>query len=294
LNLLWNPSEAAQREIEAQPREDEQWWASIPEHLRPLFDSEIAHQVLLSTPRCPVPELVEAIESYRRLDDLADDYYELLDRLNLRGDETVVEVGADSCWGARDLSRRAAFVVATDITTHLEMGQAFLDAGADFERVRCEMACFPFRDGSLDLVFGVACLHHCAPMEKVLLAVRRALKPGGRAVFFDEPVRGRFDLKAKDAFGAERRELGFQEHIYTVKEYFDAARATGFVPRVAPLTSVLKDPRRKWPLARQVALALLRTGLGRTGVFTRWVYPWLLQFYPRIPFPRFALVLEKK
>jgi len=294
LDLLWGPSPAAREEVAAQPREDAQWWEDFPGRLRPLLEGETGRAILLSAPRCPYPELAEAVESYRRLDALADDYYELLEWLDLNGGETVAEVGADSCWGARDLARRARTVVATDVAGHLEMGQAYLDEGAHFDRVRCDMVRFPFRETSLDLVFGVATIHHAADLEELFQAIRRALKPGGRAVFFDEPVRGRSDHGAQETFGAARRALGFQEHIYTIDEYFEAARAAGFRPHVVPMTSLLRDPTRKWPLARRAGLALIRAGLGRRAPFTRHVYPWLLRFYPRIPFPRFALVLVRR
>src|SRR5262249_34657484 len=45
----------------------------------------------------------------------------------------------------------------------------------------------PFADESVDLVFGIAILHHL-DLDLVAREVRRVLKPGGRAIF-QEPVR---------------------------------------------------------------------------------------------------------
>jgi SAM-dependent methyltransferase len=45
----------------------------------------------------------------------------------------------------------------------------------------------PFPDGSIDIVFGIAILHHL-DLRLVAKEVHRILKPGGRAIF-QEPVR---------------------------------------------------------------------------------------------------------
>jgi SAM-dependent methyltransferase len=45
----------------------------------------------------------------------------------------------------------------------------------------------PFPDQSIDVVFGIAILHHL-DLDLVSREVRRVLKPGGRAIF-QEPVR---------------------------------------------------------------------------------------------------------
>ena len=45
----------------------------------------------------------------------------------------------------------------------------------------------PFPDDSIDVVFGIAILHHL-DLDLVSREVRRVLKPGGRAIF-QEPVR---------------------------------------------------------------------------------------------------------
>ena len=45
----------------------------------------------------------------------------------------------------------------------------------------------PFPDNSIDVVFGIAILHHL-DLDLVSREVRRVLKPGGRAIF-QEPVR---------------------------------------------------------------------------------------------------------
>lgn len=294
LDLLWEPSVGAQKEVDAQPVEDAQCQRDLPEHLRHYLEGESGVQLALASPRCPIPELAEAVEIYGRLHALADDYFELLDWLALTGTETVVEVGADSCWSAAHLARDAGTVVATDVSPHLEFGQVYLDNGDRFERVRSEMARFPFREQTLDLIFTVATIHHTHDLDAVFRAFHRALKPGGRAVLFEEPVRSPFDKKAQETFGADRLALGFQEHIYTIGEYFRAARHAGFQPAVIPLPGLLEDPTRRWPHTRRLGLAILDAKLGHTALFTRHIYPLMLQFYPRIPFPRFALLLRRQ
>jgi ubiquinone/menaquinone biosynthesis C-methylase UbiE len=46
---------------------------------------------------------------------------------------------------------------------------------------------FPFKDNSLDLVYGNSCLHHFVDYDKTLIECFRILKPGGIAIF-GEPI----------------------------------------------------------------------------------------------------------
>lgn len=294
LDLHPNPVPSALQEMEAHQQLAARWLDDeVPAHLRYLFHGEHGRKIALALPNCAYPELTAASKSLGRIAALAGDYFALLDRLDLTGREIAVEIGAHTGWSAQHLAKRCQMVTATDISPQLEDAQVYLENGAPFERVFADMQVFPFSAESLDLIFGVATIHHADNLLSLFRRFRETLKPGGRAVFLDEPVAGRWDRKAVAAFGADEKELGIQEHIYTIHQYFAAARQADLVPSVLPLPGLCLDNSRRWPRMRRMTLRLLRSRQGYRPLFTRRVYPFLLKFYPRIPFPRFALVLTK-
>jgi len=103
----------------------------------------------------------------------------------------VVDFGCGSGANTALLTARGAHVWAIDISEDLlRLGQRRLavsgrDGGATF--IAGSAHDLPFPDASIDVVFGIAILHHL-DLDRVSREVRRVLKPGGRAVF-QEPVR---------------------------------------------------------------------------------------------------------
>jgi ubiquinone/menaquinone biosynthesis C-methylase UbiE len=55
--------------------------------------------------------------------------------------------------------------------------------------VETEAEVLPFEDGSFDLVFGHAVLHHIPDLDKAFAEFRRVLRPGGMIAFAGEPSR---------------------------------------------------------------------------------------------------------
>jgi ubiquinone/menaquinone biosynthesis C-methylase UbiE len=103
----------------------------------------------------------------------------------------IVDFGCGSGANTALLAGRGAHVWAIDISEDLlRLGQRRLavsgrEAGATF--IAASAHDLPFADDSVDLVFGMAILHHL-DLDLVSREVRRVLKPGGRAIF-KEPVR---------------------------------------------------------------------------------------------------------
>jgi SAM-dependent methyltransferase len=295
LDLNPRPTEEAAAEMAAHRAMEERWMREVvPAALRPFLEGDRGLENLLAMPHCPHPELVRVVPDIRRVHEMADDFYVLRDRLRLRGDEAVLEIGAHLGWAAHRLAERAGYVVATDISHQLAIAQGFIDHGPGFDRTFCDMQVLPFGDEVFDLVFGVAVAHHSGDLAGLFARVHAVLKAGGRAVFFAEPVVAVDDEAARASFGLAEKAFGAQEHVYTIDEYFAAAHDAGLQPWVEPLPGILREPGRKWPLARKLWRGLLKTGLGYAPFFTRTLYPRMLRQYPRIPFPRFALVLEKR
>ena len=124
----------------------------------------------------------------------AETAYPLEFAFHLLGDVTgqrVVDFGCGSGSNTALLTGRGAHVWAIDISEDLlRLGQRRLALSG-----RADAATFiagsahdmPFPDDSIDVVFGIAILHHL-DLDLVSKEVRRVLKPGGRAIF-QEPVR---------------------------------------------------------------------------------------------------------
>lgn len=103
----------------------------------------------------------------------------------------IVDFGCGSGANTALLAHRGAHVWAIDISEDLlrlgqrrlavsgRPGEATFIAGSAHD--------LPFPDNSIDVVFGIAILHHL-DLDLVSREVRRVLKPGGRAIF-QEPVR---------------------------------------------------------------------------------------------------------
>jgi len=103
----------------------------------------------------------------------------------------LVDFGCGSGANTALLANRGAHVWAIDISEDLlKLGRRRLavsgrDGGATF--IAASAHDLPFPDASIDVVFGIAILHHL-DLDLVAREVRRVLKPGGRAIF-QEPVR---------------------------------------------------------------------------------------------------------
>lgn len=59
--------------------------------------------------------------------------------------------------------------------------------GVDVETVETDAESLPFEDGSFDLVFGHAVLHHIPDLPRALAEFQRVLRPGGTVAFCGEP-----------------------------------------------------------------------------------------------------------
>jgi SAM-dependent methyltransferase len=103
----------------------------------------------------------------------------------------VVDFGCGSGANTVLLGHRGAHVWGIDISTDLlRLARRRLAiSGCDNEATFIVGSAheMPFPDASIDVVFGIAILHHL-DLDLVSREVRRVLKPGGRAIF-QEPVR---------------------------------------------------------------------------------------------------------
>jgi ubiquinone/menaquinone biosynthesis C-methylase UbiE len=82
-------------------------------------------------------------------------------------------------------------LVATDISPGMlsELAASAERLGLDLETRETDAERLPFEDGSFDLVFGHAVLHHLPDLPAALAEFRRVLRPGGTLAFCGEPSR---------------------------------------------------------------------------------------------------------
>lgn len=113
---------------------------------------------------------------------------------HLLGDVTglrIVDFGCGSGANTVLLANRGAHVWGVDISEDLiRLARRRLEVngrGRSAEFVVASAHDLPFPDNSIDVVFGIAILHHL-DLQLVSKEVHRVLRPGGRAIF-QEPVR---------------------------------------------------------------------------------------------------------
>ena len=131
----------------------------------------------------------------------ADTPYPLEYSYHLLGDVRglrIVDYGCGSGANSVLLANRGARVSGIDISPDLvtlarrRMAINGRADGASF--LVCSGYDLPFADGSIDIVFGIAILHHL-DLLKASREIARVLRPGGRAIF-QEPVRNSWIVRA--------------------------------------------------------------------------------------------------
>jgi SAM-dependent methyltransferase/uncharacterized protein YbaR (Trm112 family) len=157
----------------------------------------------------------------------------VLTEVPFRAGQRILDVGANTCWASNILARRGLDVVALDITStelqDLATADYFLDSGeVYFERVLSVMFDPAFVDACFDYVFCCETMHHNDPdnLDRTMRELHRILRPGGRLLMLNEPLR--FPLRPKRHHGEEVAEFEGHEHVYSLHEYWRAARAAGF------------------------------------------------------------------
>lgn len=139
-------------------------------------------------------------QAARYLDPPADTAFPLEYSYHLLGDvrgKTVLEYGCGDGLNTVALARRGATVKALDISPDLiDIARQRLEVNrieADVEFIVGSAHEVPLPDESVDVVFGMAILHHL-DLEQSAREVHRVLRRGGRAIF-QEPVRNSRLLK---------------------------------------------------------------------------------------------------
>ncbi|HEX5733582.1 MAG TPA: class I SAM-dependent methyltransferase [Blastocatellia bacterium] len=196
-------------------------------------------------------------EVLRYLNPPADSYYPLEYSYHLLGDisgKTVLEYGCGDGANTVVLARRGAKVRALDISPDLiDVARQRLAANhieGDVEFIVGSAHDLPIADNSVDVVFGIAILHH---LDLALSAreVKRVLHAGGRAIF-QEPMRNSKLIKfIRGLIPYQAPDLSPFERPLTDKEllaYADGLsinRSKGFMLPTTELAYFLAPLRRR-------------------------------------------------
>lgn len=104
-----------------------------------------------------------------------------------------LEIGAGTGYFSLNLLQLGTIerLTATDISPGMlsRLSATAAALGLEAETVATEAERLPFEDGSFDIVFGHAVLHHIPDLERAFAEFRRVLRPGGVVAFCGEPSR---------------------------------------------------------------------------------------------------------
>jgi len=112
----------------------------------------------------------------------------IFDRLELTGDELLLDVAAGTGHAARQLAPSVRAAIALDATkAMLRTGKAHAEhAGlTNVAFVQGDAAALPFEDGSFDVVVSRFAVHHFADPAAPIGEMARVLRPGGRIAVAD-------------------------------------------------------------------------------------------------------------
>ncbi len=166
-------------------------------------------------------------ERIRSLPDIPDAYWygqrvsfdQIVGEVNPQRGETVLDVGANTCWASNLFARRGLKVIALDITRTemqgLRTAEYFIDDGeVYFERILSNMVDPAIASDSLDNVFCCEVLHHndLNAMRRTFKEINRILKPGGKLLVLNEPMR--FPLNLKRDHAVEVAQFDGNENVH--------------------------------------------------------------------------------
>jgi SAM-dependent methyltransferase/uncharacterized protein YbaR (Trm112 family) len=162
---------------------------------------------------------------------------QLLDVVDFRPGQTLLDVGSNTCWASNRFAQRGLVVAALDISTAelqgLSTADYFIEAGVSyFERVLGSMNDMPIASGSLDYVFCCEVLHHndAGGLRRTMEEAFRVLKPGGRLLVANETLKTLRDPHGVHVDTVAHWE-GYEHAHWAARYRWEAIRA-GFRTRI--------------------------------------------------------------
>jgi SAM-dependent methyltransferase len=188
----------------------------------------------------------------------------LIDGLRLEPGDTVLELGAGSCWLSHLLNRFGCRTIAVDVSSSaLAIGRRVFERdprtnwSLDPQFLVYDGHTVPVADGTVDRVVIYDAYHHLPNPARLLREIRRTLRPDG-IVAMSEPGRGH----AEAGLALAEAATGVLENELVVEDIGELAVACGFAAaRVIVAANT--------PLA-EIDVAGLRAFMGGRGFAQYW------------------------
>jgi SAM-dependent methyltransferase len=188
----------------------------------------------------------------------------LIDGLRLEPGDTVLELGAGSCWLSHLLNRYGCRTIAVDVSpSALAIGRRVFERdprtnwSLDPQFLDYDGHTLPAPDGSVDRVVLYDAYHHLPNPARLLREMRRTLRPDG-IVAMSEPGRGH----SASGVALSEASTGVLENELVVEDIAELAVASGF-------TAARVIVAANAPLA-EVDAAGLRAFMGGRGFAQYW------------------------
>jgi SAM-dependent methyltransferase len=188
----------------------------------------------------------------------------LIDGLRLEPGDTVLELGAGSCWLSHFLNRFGCRTISIDVSpSALAVGRRLFERdphtnwSLDPQFLAYDGRALPVGDGSVDRVLLYDAYHHLPNPAQLLREMRRALRPDG-IVAMSEPGRGH----AETGVALSEAATGVLENELVIEDIGELALASGF-------TAARIIVAANAPLA-EIDVAGLRPFMGGRGFAQYW------------------------
>ena len=203
-------------------------------HLTVKKELAYENSTYVGSPRLRDPEIISRFpdslaELWPHTMHFGPDFRALMQCLDVKPSDWVLDIGTGPCWTSRLLAEQGARVIALDVNDAEFYGLRTSDIlfaahQVYFERVLESMTCLSFAEGSISRVTFNASLHHTPNLRQTLRECRRVLKPGG------------FVAMANEEFGSLRQRLfrngpitdEGSHHRVPYSELENEAKAAGF------------------------------------------------------------------
>ena len=239
LDLLYKPSATIQKEREAMTE-------IVIKKERP--EKICNDQWLLSL---PFPKTMGTNKKIlKMMIDVGKNFTNFLEWIKFNGNEKVLDLGAGNCWSTNYVSKKLSkgYCVALDISdikySELESADVYIKHNKIFfERVLSNMDKLPFKSDIFDIVFVNNAVHHASSLQNTCYEISRVLKRGGRLILTNEPVISsikRINKKTYEILN-EDREKGFNENIYTLKDYIKSLKRANLKPKIYLRQDIMEE-----------------------------------------------------
>jgi SAM-dependent methyltransferase len=152
-----------------------------------------------------------------------------LDRYVRRGDR-VLEIGAAKSWASLHLLPLGCEYVACDLVVDpligLGRGPFFEQRVGPYLRLQADGERLPFADGTFDVAFCIATLHHALDLGAMVGELARVTRGGGVVAALNEGTRAPY-RSGMNPEQEHEKELGINEHVHSVWAYVWAFRRAG-------------------------------------------------------------------